>query len=106
MFSLLQPIDVVCHFQQQNKTHNALLVYFCSCGVLLQRLPPVDVAAPADGHPGLRWNTLLLHGGEDAQLQCRCAGTLETFFITIVLLDRCLLGGNEAVKKTSLSFMS
>lgn len=54
-----------------------LSVCFRSCGVLLQRPPPADVAAAADGHPGLLWNTLLLHGGEDAELLRRSAGALE-----------------------------
>uniref|UniRef100_A0A4W6BXN0 Major facilitator superfamily domain containing 11 n=1 Tax=Lates calcarifer TaxID=8187 RepID=A0A4W6BXN0_LATCA len=52
-------------------------VCFCSCGVLLQRLRPVDVAAPADDHPGLHRDALLLRGGEDAELLCRLAGILE-----------------------------
>lgn len=69
-----------------------LSVCFCSCGVLLQRSPYADVAAAADGHPGLLWNTLLLHGGEDAELLCRSAGTLE---------GRSLLVEREAIGKTS-----
>lgn len=52
-------------------------VYFRSGGVLLQRLLPADVAAPADGPPGLHRNTLLLRGGEDAELLRRSAGILE-----------------------------
>lgn len=52
-------------------------VCVCSRGVLLQRLPDADVAAAADGHPGLRRDALLLHGGEDAELLHRFAGTLK-----------------------------
>lgn len=51
-------------------------VCVCSRGVLLQRLPDADVAAAADGHPGLRRDALLLHSGEDAELLHRPAGTL------------------------------
>lgn len=54
-----------------------LSVCFCSSGVLLQRIPAVDVAAPPDGHPGLHWNALLLCGGEDATLLSRIAGILD-----------------------------
>lgn len=35
------------------------------------------VAAPADGGAGLRWNTLLLRGGEDGELLHRFAGTVD-----------------------------
>lgn len=52
-------------------------VCVCSRGVLLQRLPDADVAAAADGRPGLRRDALLLHGGEDAELLHRFAGTLK-----------------------------
>lgn len=52
-------------------------VCFCSSGVLLQRLRAIDVAAAADDHPGLHWNTVLLRGGADAELLCRFAGILE-----------------------------
>lgn len=51
-------------------------VCVCSRGVLLQRLPDADVAAAADGHPGLQRDALLLHGGEDADLLHRSARAL------------------------------
>lgn len=54
-----------------------LSVCFCSSGVLLQRLPGADVAAAADGHPGLRWDAVLLRGGEDAECLGRFSGILE-----------------------------
>lgn len=42
-------------------------VYFCSCGVLLQWLYTSDLAAPCYGHHGIHRNTVLFHGGEDAE---------------------------------------
>ena len=51
-------------------------VCVCSRGVLLQRLPDADVAAAADGRPGLQRDALLLHGGADAELLHRSARTL------------------------------
>lgn len=59
-------------FPRQNKSP-AVSVCVCSRGVLLQRLPGADVAAAADGHPGLQRDALLLHGGEDAELLHRSA---------------------------------
>lgn len=59
-----------------NLKNSALSVYFCSGGLLLQRKPPADLAAAADGHLGLHWDALLLRGGEDAELLSRFTGTL------------------------------
>lgn len=53
-------------------------VCFCSGGLFLQWVRAADVAAAADGGPGLHWNTVLLRGGEDAELLSGYAGVLET----------------------------
>lgn len=45
--------------------------------LLLLRPPDAVVAAPADGGAGLRWNALLLRGGEDGELLYRLAGTVD-----------------------------
>lgn len=46
--------------------------------LLLLRPPDAVVAAPADGRAGLRWDTLLLCGGEDGELLYRFAGPVES----------------------------
>lgn len=70
-------VDVMETFPRPSEIFHLLSVCFRRRGVLLQRLPHADVAAPPDGHSGLRWNSLLLHGGEDAELLYGCAGILE-----------------------------
>uniref|UniRef100_A0A3B3ZLN3 Major facilitator superfamily domain containing 11 n=1 Tax=Periophthalmus magnuspinnatus TaxID=409849 RepID=A0A3B3ZLN3_9GOBI len=51
-------------------------VSVCGRGVLLQRSPPVDVAAPGHGGPGLLWDSVFLYGGKDAELHRRLTGVL------------------------------
>lgn len=61
----------------------SLPVCLRSRGLLLLRPPDAVVAAPADGRAGLRWNALLLCGGEDGELLYRFAGTVDSclFFV-------------------------
>lgn len=61
----------------------SLPVCLRSCRLLLLRSPDAVVAAPADGRAGLRWNALLLCGGEDGELLYRFAGTVDCslFFV-------------------------
>lgn len=73
---LLWRLVLMTPVSRQNKSMLCVSVCVCSRGVLLQRLPDADVAAAADGHPGLRRHALLLLGGEDAELLHRSAGTL------------------------------
>lgn len=59
--------------------------------LLLLRPPDAVVAAPADGRAGLRWNALLLCGGEDGELFYRFAGTVDCslfFFFFFLNQDR------------------
>lgn len=92
-------MKVTLSITHRSKICYPLSVCFCSSGVLLQWLRPVDVAAPADDHPGLHWNTLLLRGGEDAEFLCRLPGILEKRQSGISI--NCFLGQTHGVRKNN-----
>lgn len=76
-------------------------VCVCSRGLLLQRLPPADVAAPGHGRAGLHWNALFLRGREDAELLRRFTGILERKDIFGIFFILCVrTGGCDAISNT------
>lgn len=83
-------------------------VCFCSSGVLLQRLSHAEVAAAADGHPGLCWNTLLLRGGEDTEHLNRVSGIIggRRFDISIDLFCGTDIWWEDHQKNNPESFIS
>lgn len=71
-------LDVQCRRRSFMKpVALSLPVCLRSRRLLLLRPPDAVVAAPADGRAGLRWNALLLCGGEDGELLHRFAGTVD-----------------------------